>query len=264
MLRLFTLTKRKWAENFAGAWLFYTILPKPPWIKSDFKHIARFAPIIGILIGTFQSLIWLFFSKLGWTNYSLILITLPIGIWITGGLHFDGLADTADGLAAGPKKRLQAMKDSRVGAAGVQALIINIFFQVAALIQIGEMAPIAFPIASFWGRFSPLFAMENFSYLHKNETKSLHLNYWEGFWKEIIPSILILCLILTGLFLTPLETYNRIYIFSLIIIGIFPAIIIPYIIGRKLGGHSGDSYGASLVIVETITLFLLAMILGSN
>ena len=56
--------------------------------------------------------------------------TRKSGIWITGGLHFDGLMDTADGIAAGPEKCLFAMQDSRVGASGVLALIIILLVQI--------------------------------------------------------------------------------------------------------------------------------------
>jgi adenosylcobinamide-GDP ribazoletransferase len=43
--------------------------------------------------------------------------------------------------------------------------------------------------------------------------------------------------------------------------GILPAVLVPELLGRRLGGHSGDSYGASLVLVETVMLLLLAGLL---
>ena len=46
------------------------------------------------------------------------------GYLITGGLHIDGLMDTFDGIFAGKKKRLKAMKDSKVGSFGVQACLL--------------------------------------------------------------------------------------------------------------------------------------------
>ena len=80
-------------------------------------------------------------------------------MWITGGLHFDGLIDTADGISAGPDKRLEAMKDSRVGASGVIALTINLALQIAALIKLDYLYLFALPIAYFWGRYSQLIAI---------------------------------------------------------------------------------------------------------
>ena len=99
-------------------------MPSWPWPKPLFNRIARFAPLIGLLIAILQVLLWLSLSHIGWTKESSILAVLTLGIWLSGGLHLDGLMDTADGLAAGPKKCQAAMQDSRVGASGVLAIIV--------------------------------------------------------------------------------------------------------------------------------------------
>ena len=67
---------------------------------------------------------WLLLKYFNWPDISVALISFAISVVITGGLHIDGLMDTADGIGAGPSKRVEAMKDSRVGAIGVQSLII--------------------------------------------------------------------------------------------------------------------------------------------
>ena len=107
----------------AGGWVFYTVLPEIPRIKPSFNRIARFGPLIGIILGLIQSSIWLTIEKSGWPKECLPLFIISTGIWLTGGLHLDGLVDTADGIAAGKEKRLAAMKDSRVGSIGLLALI---------------------------------------------------------------------------------------------------------------------------------------------
>ena len=104
--------------------MFYTILPKWPFIKPSFKRIARFSPLIGFFIGLIQSLTWFLLIFLGWPHISASLVSLIITICLTGGLHVDGLMDTADGVGAGASRRYKAMKDSRVGAMGVQSLSI--------------------------------------------------------------------------------------------------------------------------------------------
>ena len=125
--------------------MFYTILPQLPLIKPKFKRIARFAPLIGVLIGFLQSFSWLLLKYFNWPNLSAALISIAISIFITGGLHIDGLMDTADGIGAGPSKRIKALKDSRVGAIGVQSLVIILILQIAAIIKLGFYAPFAFP-----------------------------------------------------------------------------------------------------------------------
>ena len=107
-----------------------------------------------------------------------IIVVLTIGHLITGGLHLDGLMDTADGIGAGEQKCLEAMRDSRVGAIGVQVLILILFLQIAALLKLGHSALIALPISTFWGRVSPLWAISYFPYLHKNGSSAFHKANW--------------------------------------------------------------------------------------
>ena len=157
--------------------MFYTILPQWPLIKPRFKRIARFAPLIGLFIGFLQSFFWLLLRYFNWPNISAALISIAISILITGGLHIDGLMDTADGIGAGPSKRIEAMKDSRVGAIGVQSLIIILILQIAAILKLDFYAPFAFPFAAFWGRISQIFAIENYEYIFQKDSHSIHKKY---------------------------------------------------------------------------------------
>ena len=167
-------------------------MPQWPLVKPSFKRIARFAPLIGVLIGFFQSFSWLLLRYFNWPNISVALISIAISIFITGGLHIGGLMDTADGIGAGPSKQIEAMKDSRVGAMGVQSLVIILILQIAAIMKLSFYAPFAFPLAAFWGRISQIFAIENYEYLFKKESSSIHHENWKGLSQEIRPSLLIL------------------------------------------------------------------------
>ena len=240
-------------------------MPQWPIIKPRFKRIARFSPLIGVLIGFVQSISWLFFKNLNWPNISIALICISINILITGGLHFDGLMDTADGISAGPSKRVEAMKDSRVGAMGVQSLVIILILQIAAIIKLDFYAPFAFPLAAFWGRLSQLFAIENYEYIFKKESISFHHKHWKGISNEIKPSLIIISMgIIIFLCLNDLNIENTLLIIFCIFFGFLTAILTPELINKSLGGHSGDSYGAGLVITETTNLLLLSIILVPN
>ncbi len=240
-------------------------MPQWPIIRPRFKRIARFAPLIGVLIGFLQSFSWLLLKYFNWPNISVALISIAISIFITGGLHIDGLMDTADGIGAGPSKRIEAMKDSRVGAIGVQSLVIILLLQIAAIIKLGFYAPFAFPLAAFWGRVSQIFAIENYEYIFKKESLSFHHKYWEGIHKEIRPSFILLSLgIIIYLFFSNLNISNTFLLVYCIISGFITSILIPKLINNSLGGHNGDSYGASLVITETTNLLLLSIILVPN
>ena len=240
-------------------------MPQWPIIKPKFRRIARFAPLIGVFIGFLQSFSWFLLRYFNWPNISVALICIALSIFITGGLHFDGLMDTADGIGAGPSKRIEAMKDSRVGAIGVQSLVIILILQMAAIMKLSFYAPFAFPLAAFWGRISQIFAIENYEYLFKKESSSIHHENWKGLSKEIRPSLIILSIgIILFLFLNSLNISNALLLIYCILSGIITSIFIPNLINKSLGGHSGDSYGASLVITETTNLLLLSIILVPN
>ncbi len=253
------LHNQNWIRDLAGAWFFYTVLPKWPCITPKFNRIARFAPWIGLIIGSIQSISWLGLAKLGWGSNEISVLVLALGILITGGLHIDGLMDTADGIAAGRERCLEAMDDSRVGSIGVQSLLIIILMQVASLIKLGSLAPIAIPIASFWGRCSPILAINNFPYLRDSGSSVFHSKFSQGL-KEWVPSLIILMALLLISLLAPLRLMSQPILILGILIGIIPTVIVPLVLGIHLKGHSGDSYGASVVLVETITLLLLALI----
>ena len=203
--------------------------------------------------------------NLNWPNISAALISITISILITGGLHLDGLMDTGDGIGAEPSKRIEAMKDSRVGAIGVQSLAIILILQIAAIMKLSFYAPFAFPLAAFWGRISQIFAIENYEYLFKKESCSIHHENWKGLSREIRPSLIILSVgIILFLSINSLNLSNIFLLTCCILSGLITSILIPHLINKSLGGHSGDSYGASLVITETTNLLLLSIILVPN
>ena len=84
-------------------------------------------------------------------------LLLCLTVWITGGLHLDGLADTVDGLGGGqdPEARRRIMKDSRVGAFGVLALILILLLKFAFLLAAADRGwrgqIILYPVLSRWG-----------------------------------------------------------------------------------------------------------------
>nr|WP_269623575.1 adenosylcobinamide-GDP ribazoletransferase [Prochlorococcus marinus] len=240
------------------------MLPKVPLVKPKFTGIARFAPIIGLFIGIFEISILLFLSNLGWPYESLPFIAISINLWLTGGLHFDGLMDTADGIAAGKKKSIEAMKDSRVGAGGVMALTINIALQIAALYKIKLLYIYAIPIACFWGRYSQIIAIGNYPYINSNGFSKFHQDTWGGNVKESIPSVFCIACILSYLVSINIDENSKIFLIIITLIGIIPAILIPNYLAFCLGGQTGDTYGASVILVETFVLTLIAFIIPAS
>lgn len=245
-----------WLRDLAGAWVFYSVLPGWPWPAPRFQRIARFGPWIGAVIGGLMAVFWLLLTALNWPPVAMAPVVMALGIWITGGLHLDGLMDTADGLAAGTGRCLEAMDDSRVGASGVQALVIVLLLQFSALVQLGVCAPLALLTAAIFGRVSPLWAMGRFRYLRREGTAAFHRSNWRG-WRESNPTLLLIFLI--GLGLLHWQSELLIALAVVLVIGTSAALLPAEWLGRRLGGHTGDSYGATLMIGETLTLMGFAL-----
>jgi adenosylcobinamide-GDP ribazoletransferase len=125
-------------ENFCHALRFLTILPvrhagdlEPDWLIRSVKYF----PLIGILIGACSALI-LFGASRIWSGIIPALLAIGASAVLTGALHEDGLADSADALLGSGRTRercLAIMKDSRLGTYGALALGFGVALRVAAL-----------------------------------------------------------------------------------------------------------------------------------
>jgi adenosylcobinamide-GDP ribazoletransferase len=241
-----------WLRDLAGAWVFYSVLPAWPGVMPRFERIARFGPLIGLVLGGVQGLFW--WLSAGWMPLGAqVALVLALGLVLTGGLHIDGAMDTADGLGAGPRA-LEAMADSRVGASGVQALVVLLLLRAGALLCLAAAAPLALLWAAFWGRVAPLLAMQWYPYLREQGSAGFHRQHWRGLSAELAPALLVLALALGLAAWTHWPWPQG--------LGLLPAVLVPVWFGRRLGGHSGDSYGACVEWTESLALLLMALLLG--
>ena len=188
-------------------------------------------------------------------------VCIASGYLITGGLHLDGLMDTFDGLFAGKKKLLKAMKDSKVGSFGVQALVFITLIQTGCLLKIQNQIIHVLPICMFFGRFSNLYFINNFKYTSYKKKSISHKKFWNGFKKESFISIIFLFSFMTYQFISFKSLDILIKNFFLILIGLIISNKIPKIFGNKIGGFNGDACGACIVTVETLMLFIHATFL---
>ena len=232
-----------------------------PFISPKFRNIAQFAPILGFFIGLIQSLIYLILRYNSWSIYASVLICLASGYLITGGLHLDGLMDTFDGIFAGKKKQLKAMKESQVGAFGVQSLFFVTLIQIACILKIQSQITFILPICLFWGRFSTLIFIDKFKYITLNTKSISHKKYWNGLKKESLISIIFIIILIIYYFVSYESNQILIKNLFLLLIGFLISYRIPKILGSKIGGFNGDACGASVVLVETTMLFIHAVLL---
>ena len=254
-----------WLRDLAGAWIFYSVLPAWPWPQPRFARIARFAPWVGAVLGLLQGLLW--WGLEGRVPLlAQVALVLAAGLLLSGGLHMDGAMDTADGLAAG-ERLLEAMDDSRVGASGTQALALLLLLRTAALATLGAAAPMALVWAALWGRVAPLLAMARFPYLRPGGTAAFHREHWAGLAVELRPTALVVALLMVvPLMVNPgaagahgIWPGSGLGMAVLVgLAGLLPALVVPLWLGRRLGGHSGDSYGACVEWSEALALLLSA------
>lgn len=92
-------------------------------------------PIAGLAVALLTGLVAVIALSLGVPPVLAAGLALAAQIAVTGGLHEDGLADTADGFWGGatPARRLEIMKDSRIGSYGVVALVLSLGLRWQAL-----------------------------------------------------------------------------------------------------------------------------------
>ncbi|MCY4186159.1 MAG: adenosylcobinamide-GDP ribazoletransferase [Rhodobacteraceae bacterium] len=140
---------KKIASDLAISLGLFTRIP----VKSRVEHAILGTtvwswPIIGGMVGLVVGITAEVINSLEAPPELAALIVTTLLIFITGGFHEDGLADSFDGLWGGntPEKRLEIMKDSRVGTFGVLSLIISIMFRWVLLTFLFESGFLVGPI----------------------------------------------------------------------------------------------------------------------
>lgn len=243
-------------DTFRLAVSFLTIIPAYGNRTAEEKDMAStlyYYPVVGFIIGAvLAGLAWLgHLLRLGWGADAIIVVAWII---ISGGLHLDGLMDSADGLFSGRdrERRLEIMKDSRVGAMGGIALVADILLKFALLASIPYPAKLgALLIAPAMGRCVMVYAVLLFPYARSGPGlgKCFGLDVGK---QKLLGATLVL---VTGTLLTA-----RLPGLGFLMITAVPVSLVALWIGRSLGGHTGDTYGAMCEVTET--LFLLTTAVG--
>ena len=137
------------------AWAFLTRLPggAHPETERDLGRSVPWFPVVGAVVGALSGgVYWALHGSFGAPLAAVLAVA--VGAVVTGCLHEDGLADTADALGgASRERRLEIMKDSRVGAFGVLALVLSTLVRVFAVSSLTPVdALLALVVAHMLGR----------------------------------------------------------------------------------------------------------------
>jgi adenosylcobinamide-GDP ribazoletransferase len=120
---------RRWAEELLGAFQFLTRLPIShiPYQPDSLSRSAKFFPLVGLVVGLGASVLQHVLAP--HLNRALVaLLILTFLVFITGGLHEDGLADAVDAFGGGWNREqvLTILRDSRIGSFGALALVLSV------------------------------------------------------------------------------------------------------------------------------------------
>ncbi len=208
-------------------------------------------PVVGLVLAGAVSACAGLALWLGFAPEAAAVIALGLSVMMTGGLHEDGLADSADGLWGGwdRDRRLEIMKDSHIGSYGVIALVLTLGAQWWALSALLEAR----------GAFWPLLAAATLSRAAMpvlmsalDHARSTGLSHAQGrpSWGVTV----IGCLIAAGIAVIGAGGTGV----TLICVAAGITAAMAMLAHRKIGGQTGDILGATQKITEVALLLVLA------
>jgi len=274
---------------FAASLQFLTRLPVPirtTGSDAEFRRSTIFFPAAGLIIGAIVAVAGYGFSFIFPVYVNAILI---LGLWtfLSGALHLDGLMDSADALLShrSPERMLEIMKDSRVGAMGVIVCVLYLLLKMSLIHHLltsgGVEGLFALAVIPVWSRAFMATAIAGWPYARSGPglgqlfrtVKGKHAMgaawvagvlsllvvgfgvEWSGVWNTGINSI-VESWDLDGFGLGELlekVTFLAIMAVVTYVVGS----LIAAAISRKLGGLTGDIYGALNEIIEVALLLML-------
>ncbi len=149
--------KPRWTQDAALALVFLTRLPLPaigplngPLAEGAAARATGWFPLVGALVGLAGGAVLALAAALNLPPLAGALLALAATVRLTGGLHEDGAADVADGFGGGrdTARKLEIMRDSRVGSYGVLALVFSVAIRAAALAALPVPAAVAALVAA--------------------------------------------------------------------------------------------------------------------
>ena len=233
----------------AAAIAFLTRIPVG-WLVLDADDVARGAalfPLVGAGIGAAVGA-----TVAGLDAELTVLLAAAAAVTLeallTGAIHLDALADTADGLGAGTKERaLEIMSDPAVGSFGATALALDLLVKVAALAAVtADSRAILAVVAAFaLGRAAPLALALALPYARPGSGSGLVLTERAARASLVVGIALALGISVAALGLRGL---------ALAAGAGLACLVVGLVARRRLGGVTGDVLGASAELATTAAL----------
>ncbi len=249
------------AYDWATCLRFYSRLPVPalpgegdPHAAPDFTRVPRMLPLAGLVLALPGAVVLLAAWALGLGPFLAATLAVATGALITGALHEDGLADVADGFGGGTtrERRLEIMRDSRIGAYGGVALVLALALRIGALATLldrtGSGAALALVLAAALSRSAALAPMVLLDPARRDGAAAAVGR--PGRPALILAGALALALALLGALLG-LPPGG---ILGMLLLSGLGALAVTALARRRIGGQTGDVIGACQQVAEIAAL----------
>ena len=229
-----------------------TTIPLPAskdWQAGDSGRASVWYPFVGLVIGGLTWLTWMGATRISSLAPVAGILTLIVWVALTGGLHLDGLADCCDGLLASTsvERRLEIMKDPRLGAFGGIGLILVLLLKAATLSTLTPETSFGIMLAASLARWCILPA----GLLPLARPSGMGADFAAGFrrWFIFVGAIFPLG------FALALGTRGVISLLA----GLIAAALVLWLAKSRIGGVTGDVFGMVVEVVETVSLLVFSI-----
>jgi len=234
-------------RSLAAAFSFLTRIPVGRFVSFDAAAVARSSgwfPLVGLLIGGICA--GAGFLLRGHLPLPLVaVILLALDAIVTGALHFDGLADTADGFGGGKDREdvLRIMRDHAIGGYGATALVLMSLFKVAAYSALlaGDRWFAAILLTPAVGRWSILLLTAALPYARQTASVVRGMGTGSLVWGTLILAAAIAA--------------SRLwYAVAVAAAAVGVSVLFGLYCRRRIGGITGDTLGANVELCECVAL----------
>jgi adenosylcobinamide-GDP ribazoletransferase len=243
------------AEELKASIIFCTrlpLLPATPLTANSLSRAAWAFPVAGLVVGVIGAVVYALAHKLSLPPWPAAALAVAATMLVTGCLHEDGLADTADGFGGGKtrEQKLAIMRDSHVGAYGVCALAMALLLRVGALASLPNAHAVVWAlIASHAAARATMPVLM----LLLPPARSDGLSFDAG--KPAGEAVAVAAVI--GFLILAICLHLGHGLVALIVLAAIVALA-AWLATRQIGGHTGDVMGA-LEQVSEIAVLLVAL-----
>ncbi len=241
------------------AFAFFTIIPMPglDWTGRRMSYVPLMMPLVGLVNGSLAFGLYMLLYSLDTTPFFKAVVMCLYFIAYTGGLHTDGLMDTADAYFSRreKEKKLEIMKDSHVGAFGAITLVFVLLLKIAIFYELFSNGRSAGALILFVPVISRLFQSLMLFHFPSAKPDGLTKIFGELKVKNTVFIYIILIAVCIGLF-----TLSGIRALIIPLAAFTYFVIFYFSSKRQFGGITGDLLGAFLEVSELLMLFTILFI----